>query len=143
MSAEELHTKHPWLNRYRGELIGWNRLIDELACQIERRYADHGQPLNAETFRIRQVKQKLGELRLYCDSSVPIQDLIQQGNQPFGLAFVHCLKPQDQQTVAGQQSGRAMRGRCVKGKDQGIRPQRAGPPAPRGCNGAAGSRSPS
>lgn len=78
MSAEELLTRYPWLNRYRGELIGWNRLIDELACQIERRYADHGQPLNAETFRIRQVKQKLGELRLYCDSSVPIQDLIQQ-----------------------------------------------------------------
>ena len=78
MSAEELLTRHQWLSRYKGELVGWNRLIDELACQIEQRYAEHGQPLNAETFRIRQVKEKFGELRLYCDSSVPIQDLIQQ-----------------------------------------------------------------
>jgi hypothetical protein len=78
MSAEELLSKHPWINRYSGELVGWNCLIDELACEIEQRYAEQGQPLTAETFRIRQVKEKFGELRFYCDSSVPIQDLIQQ-----------------------------------------------------------------
>lgn len=43
MSAEELLTRHQWLNRYKGELVGWNRLIDELACQIEQRYAEHDQ----------------------------------------------------------------------------------------------------
>jgi hypothetical protein len=81
MSAEELLTRHPWLNRYKGELVGWNRLIDELASQIVQRYAEHGEPLNAETFRIRQVKEKFGELRFYCDSSIHIQDLIQQATQ--------------------------------------------------------------
>ena len=34
--------------------------------------------LNAETFRIRQVKEKFGELRFYCESVVPIGDLVQQ-----------------------------------------------------------------
>ena len=43
MSAEELLTRHQWLNRYKGELVGWNRLIDELACQIEQWYAEHDQ----------------------------------------------------------------------------------------------------
>ena len=32
-----------YVNRYKGELVGWNRLIDELACQIEQRYAEHDQ----------------------------------------------------------------------------------------------------
>lgn len=73
----ELLTRHPWLRPYGGALLGWNGLIDELATQIEIRYAEQKIALSVETFDLRQVKEKFGELRFYCVSAVPIQDLIQ------------------------------------------------------------------
>lgn len=73
----DLLTRHPWLRPYGGALLGWNGLIDELATQIEIRYAEQKIALSVETFDLRQVKEKFGELRFYCVSAVPIQDLIQ------------------------------------------------------------------
>ena len=48
-----------------------------------------------------------------------------------------------QHLIAAYQSGRGMRGRCVKRKDQRVRHRPGAPLSPRGCNGAADSRSPS
>lgn len=78
MSTHELLSRHPWLTGYEGEPIGWNNLIDVIAKQIERRYAEHNMMLNAETFHVRQVKEKFGELRIHCDSGVPIDDLLRE-----------------------------------------------------------------
>lgn len=77
ITPQELLTRHPWLRPYGGALLGWNGLIDELATQIEMRYAEQKIALSVETLHLRQVKEKFGELRFYCVSAVPIQDLIQ------------------------------------------------------------------
>ncbi len=77
MSIRALISRHPWLARFNDWPKGWNGLIDELAMQIETRYAEQSMPLNDQTFRLRQVKEKFGELRFYCDSAIPIHDLLQ------------------------------------------------------------------
>ncbi len=69
------------------------------------------------------------------------QHLLDQGHQAFGLSLGHVLGDRCDQPVARQQSGRAMRGRCVEAKHQPVT-QWDGPRSPRGYSGAAGSRSP-
>lgn len=75
MSTRALVARHPWLAGFNDWPTGWNGLIDELATQIEARHADQAMTLNAETFRLRQVKEKFGELRFYCDSAISVADL--------------------------------------------------------------------
>jgi hypothetical protein len=44
---------------------------------------------------------------------------LDQGHEPFGLTLGHGFEPLRQNPVATQQSGRAMRGRCVEAEDRG------------------------
>ncbi len=70
------------------------------------------------------------------------QDVLKQRHQAFRLAAGHGFGAAHDDVWPAQQSGRAMRGRCVKCQNCLIRRQQGEPRSPRGCNGGAGSRSP-
>ena len=55
------------------------------------------------------------------------QHLFKQRHQPFRLPTSHVLGTYTQNPVAGQQSGRAMRGRCVEPQNELVRSQRVAP----------------
>jgi hypothetical protein len=49
------------------------------------------------------------------------QHLLDQRHEAFGLSLRHRLVALREDPVATQQSGRAMRGRCVEAQDEGLR----------------------
>lgn len=76
-SRQQLQLDHPWFHSGIMASDGWNLLIHELLTQIETRYAKHRKPLvDGASIQFLSIKQKHGTLTIYCDSLIPIDDLL-------------------------------------------------------------------
>lgn len=95
-----LNRKYPWVD-YPLEyfdpghcMAGWYPVMDNFLESIEKRCTEAGLPLGSpETFQILQLKEKWGELTIYCGGSVESFDLCMMAEVNSGSFCMFCGKP--------------------------------------------------